>query len=227
MAKIHFVRTSGNSKTGPIPVTTTDRDSCPSICPLKDSGCYADLGHIGMHWRKVSDKPDSSWANVMHSIAALPTDTLWRMNQAGDLPHNSQIIDAALLAQLVRANKGKRGFTYTHHDTSIEANALAIEWANAKGFTVNLSANDLEHADSLKALDIGPVVTIMPADCDKVTQTPAGNTVVQCPATYQDNVTCATCGICQVQSRKAIIGFPVHGPRKAKAHKVFYAKVEG
>lgn len=226
MAKIHFVRISGNTKTGPIPVTTTDRDSCPSVCPLKDAGCYADLGHIGMHWRRVSNKPDNSWDTAMASIAALPNDTLWRHNQAGDLPHNNQVIDAGLLASLVKANKGKNGFTYTHHDVSIEANKLAIEWTNSKGFTVNLSANSLEHADKLKSLNVGPVVTIMPTDCDKVTQTPAGNTVIQCPATYQDDVTCATCGICQVRDRKAIIGFPVHGSRKAKAHKVFMMKAE-
>jgi len=44
--------------------------------------------------------------------------------------------------------------------------------------------------------------------------------VVLCPATYRDDVQCSSCGICAVPTRKAIIGFPVHGMRKKKAHDV-------
>ena len=30
-------------------------------------------------------------------------------------------------------------------------------------------------------------------------------------------VTCKTCGLCAIANRKAIIGFPAHGPSKRKA----------
>jgi hypothetical protein len=50
----HLTLESGNAKTGPIPVSTTDRASCPPTCPFYDKGCYgaatprADLwGYIG------------------------------------------------------------------------------------------------------------------------------------------------------------------------------------
>jgi hypothetical protein len=224
-APIAFARVSGNSKTGPIPVTTTGQQSCPDVCPLKGSGCYAETGPISWHWKKITDgrKADAGYSAVMDEISRLPKGQLWRMNAAGDLQHSNQVIDREALELLVKANRKSkaRGFTYTHHDVSIEANRAAIAYSNEQGFAVNLSANSLEHADELKALNIGPVVTIMPLDAPKVQTTSAGHTVVQCPATYDDRITCTTCGICQVVTRKAIIGFPVHGAAKKKAHKIF------
>ena len=94
--------------------------------------------------------------------------------------------------------------------------------ANAGGFTVNLSANTLAHADELAALAIGPVAVVLDATegerADAVT--PAGRKVVTCPATYRDNVTCASCKLCAVADRKVIVGFPAHGFRAKKARAV-------
>ena len=131
------------------------------------------------------------------------------------------MIDAFKVHNLVSANRGKKGFTYTHHDMRVQNNIKVVQYANMQGFTVNLSANNLEHADELKALNCGPVVTIVPADYPKSGTTPAGHSVVLCPATYRDDIQCSNCGICAVADRKAIIAFPVHGSGKNKAHKVF------
>ena len=225
--KIAFTRISGNSKTGPIPTTLTEKNSCPDVCPLKGSGCYAEIGHTNIHWVRVSngDAAKYSWSNAMAQIQALPKDQLWRHNVSGDLPQSNGLIDYKLVGQLIDANKGKRGFTYTHHDVSDSDNGnwnkAIIAGCNAQGFTVNLSGNSLEHADELKALDIGPVVTICPEGTEKQFKTPAGNTVVICPATYRDDIQCVNCGLCAVSTRKSIVGFPVHGIAKKKAHKVF------
>jgi hypothetical protein len=226
---VAFNRVSSNAKTGPIPVTTTGQQSCPEVCPLKGAGCYAETGPISWHWKKVTNGvKGGTYDAMLDEVSRLPKGQLWRHNAAGDLLHYDEVISQSALHDLVKANrKAKaRGFTYTHHDMRLDANRDNVEYANNNGFTVNLSANSITHADELKALNIGPVVTIMPIDCEKVTTTPAGNTIVQCPATYSD-ITCANCGICQVSTRKAIIGFPVHGSRKASAQKVFMLKREG
>lgn len=215
---IKFTRVSSNRKTGPIPTTITSSDSCPIICPLQNNGCYAGLGMVGMHWRKT-DKGENvtDWQGLCNQIKALPKGQLWRHNVAGDLPHNQEIIDSDKMQKLIDSNKGRAGFTYTHHNMQESFNQSIVAYANKNGFTINLSANNLEHADKLKALDCGPVVTIVPEDYPKKGTTPAGHSVVTCPATYRDDVTCATCGICAVPTRKAIIAFPVHGSGKKKA----------
>lgn len=223
-----FTVKSSNVKTGPIPVTMTQKATCPKACPLKSNGCYAESGNVNIHWNRLGNPYKGNpaygltWGELCEKIKALPKGQLFRHNVAGDLPSIDGVhIDPLAFESLVFASKGKRGFTYTHYDPAQGYNAEIVKQANNAGFTVNLSANTLEHADKLKALDIGPVVCILPIDADKVTITPAGNQVVICPAVQNENVTCDICGVCAVSTRRTIIGFPVHGTSKRKAESVF------
>ncbi len=209
--QVHLTIKSANAKTGPIPVSTTASDSCPTDCAMK-AECYAATGPLALHWKAVSTgQRGTDWPTFTAAIAALPDGQLWRHNQAGDLPQSGGTIDAAALGQLVAANAGRRGFTYSHH-----RDAESINWirhANAWGFTVNLSANDLTDADTLADHAAGPVVVVLPSTQTTNTTTPKGRPVVICPATQRDNVSCATCQLCQRQ-RGAIVGFPAHGSRQ-------------
>jgi len=178
------------------------------------AACYADSGPLALHWNAVSaGNRGTDWQTFCNTITALPDSQLWRHNQAGDLPQVNGTVDAIKLGQLVAANQGKRGFTYSHHRDS-----ESLQWikhANDWGFTVNLSANDLADADALAATDCGPVVVVLPSTQTANTVTPSGRPVVICPATQRDNVSCATCQLCQRQ-RKTIVGFPAHGTRYRK-----------
>lgn len=215
--RVSLTLKSRNAKTGPIPVSTSSNDTCPAACPLKDQGCYAKYGPLGMYWNKVnSGTAGATWSEFVAQIAELPAGALWRHNQAGDLPGVSDTIDAPALAKLVKSNSGKRGFTYTHKPMTA-ANARAVKAANAAGFTINLSGNNLAHADSLADTGAGPVVVVLPADQKTNTVTPAGRKVVVCPATIRDDVSCATCQLCQRRDRNVIVGFPAHGAAKRMA----------
>ena len=209
--QVHLTLKSANVKTGPIPVSTTERDSCPADCNMRDA-CYAASGPLALHWAAVSNGTrGTDWDTFTQKIAALPVGQLWRHNQAGDLPQANGTIDAGKLVRLIAANMHKRGFTYSHH-----RDVESINWirhANAWGFTVNLSANDLADADMLADHDAGPVVVVLPSTQTTNTTTPAGRTVVICPATQRDDVSCATCQLCQRQ-RSTIVGFPAHGTKK-------------
>ena len=226
---VAFTLRSANVKTGPIPTSITSANSCPNSCPFMGSGCYAESGPLAIHWSKTTNgERGMQWGEFCDIVRGLPEGQLFRHNVAGDLPSrigSRESIDPVLLGELVHANIGRRGFTYTHKTNYVD-NHYWIKSANQWGFTVNLSANDLQHADELAELDIGPVVTILPIDAPKTTTTPNGRTVVTCPATYLDDVNCSTCQLCQRQ-RTTIVGFPVHGSGKAKAQRVFFAKVEG
>lgn len=216
--RIALTLKSRNAKTGPIPVSTTEARTCPDACPFRGNGCYAQGGPLAIFWRKVSEgSAGMHFKDFLAAVSTLPEGQLWRHNQAGDLPGEGDRIDGPALFAIVRANKGKRGFTYTHKPMATKHNRDCVAKANKRGFTVNLSANDLHHADALADLEIGPVVTVLPDDhADKVTLTPKGRTVVTCPATYRDDVSCATCQLCQRQ-RRTIVGFPAHGAAKRKA----------
>lgn len=208
---VHLSPKSANVKTGPIPVSTTTRATCPVDCAMRDA-CYAASGPLALHWSAVSNGTrGTDWSTFVGAIAQLPDGQLWRHNQAGDLPGDGRTVDAVALGQLVRANQGKRGFTYTHYR---DADSLTwIRHANQWGFTVNLSANSLSDADALADTGAGPVVVVLPSDATDNTRTPAGRRVVVCPATQRDDVSCDTCQLCSRQ-RETIVGFPGHGTRK-------------
>lgn len=218
--KIHFVPVSSNRKTGPIPVTYSLRETCPPSCPHYRADCYAEDYYTRITWDKVADR-GKPLADVAASIAALPAGQLWRFNVAGDLPGTGESVDPAALGEIVRANTGRRGFTYTHKKSpdAVKWARHATEW----GFTVNLSADDAGEADTLSAHGL-PLVCIVPTDCPEKTQTPGGLPIVVCPAQTRDDVTCADCGLCQRANRAVVVGFRAHGTRAkmadAKARRV-------
>lgn len=216
--KFNFTLISGNAKTGPMPVTMTSKDSCPDACPLKANGCYASAGRLNIHWSRMNDA-GLAFDQLIASIKSIPAGRIWRHNQAGDLPGENDKIDAKSLREITKANKGKRGFTYTHYDPTIKGNGKAIAAANKNGFTINLSADNLSEADDLASLNIGPVVTILPSDHKGNTATPGGRKVIVCP-NYTHKVQCIDCGLCQKSNRSVIVGFPAHGASFKKVNAV-------
>lgn len=213
-----LTKVSSNSKTGAIPVTVSNRKTCPPSCPLLKNGCYAEGYYTQLHWDKVtSGERGTNWNEFINSIKSLPKRILWRHNVSGDLVGANDVIDATALAQLVQANKNKSGFTYTHYPMTNNNNIQAVKNANNGGFTVNLSANNIEQADYYKTLNVAPVVVVVGEDCNKVTFTPNKNKIVVCPAQTSEKVTCSSCGLCQKKDRDYIIGFRVHGTYTKKA----------
>ena len=210
-----FVRVSGNRKTGPIPVTNTSADTCPDSCALKGAGCYAEHGPVNWQWHK---RLKLSLDELCRLIRTVPGGSLWRHNVAGDLPGHGETIDADALHKIARANRGRRGFTYTHKpDTT--ANVDAIREAIAAGFTINLSADNAAAADNLARHQL-PVVVVIPADAPKVSHTPRGRKIVLCPAESSDKITCANCGLCAVADRPYLIGFKPKGIRRKHVNKI-------
>jgi len=209
----HFNLKSGNKKLGAIPVSTTERASCPSSCPLNDGSCYAISGYfISYHWQQVTNKTrGNNYGDFLACINTLKPATFWRHNQAGDLAGTGEAINFNKLKKLVGANKGRRGYTYTHKHKN-KGNYKKIKYANDNGFTVNLSADSIEEADRLLALEIAPVVVTLSntENYNHTITTPAGNLINVCPATYNDKITCKNCRLCQVRNRSNIVGFPLH-----------------
>lgn len=217
-----LVKKSSNKKVGPIPVSNSHRGTCPPSCPLQGAGgCYAEAGYYTrLNWDKVdSGERGTDWDGFTDQVSKLPKGQLWRHNVSGDLPADKpDHIDSRAVVKLVSANKGKRGFTYTHYPMGID-NATLVKWCNEQGFTINASANTkleamtyhkrglptvctisrVEHGDEWKGFNIGDVH------------------FVQCPAEYRQGVSCATCKLCSVASREVVVGFTVHGARAPAA----------
>ena len=209
----HLTIKSRNRKTGCIPVSTSPANTCPTTCPFRRSGCYAQGGPLSIHWAKVSSgKSGVKWLSFVDQIQSLPPNTLWRHNQCGDLRGSKNRINRTALNQLVQANQGRNGYTYTHYPMNTH-NRQAIQHANQQGFTINISTESLTQADELLDLNIGPVVLTMPSNATN-TRTPKGRRVIVCPAQTNDTITCDQCKLCARGDRKVVVGFRAHGCSK-------------
>ena len=226
--QVHLTLKSSNKKTGPLPTSTTERASCPTTCKFYNKGCYAASGPQNLHWQKIS-KPDkdgnrrgTDFLSFCNSIRKLPKGQLWRHNVSGDLPHVLGYIDESLVNELVRANRGRKGYTYTHHQLGKDNLKILLE-ANKRGFTINASTESLQQADAAMNKGLPAVVVVDSSKpCPKVT--PEGRRVMQCPATKEGStVQCATCGLCAIGERRCVVAFPSHGNSKKHVNQLLEA----
>lgn len=233
----HLTMVSTNVKVGPIPVSTISAETCPTSCPLNNhNGCYADSGPLAIHWRQVTErKRGMDFEQFLVAVASFPANQIWRYAQAGDLPGKGDQIDADAIIQLAKANAGRPVIAYTHKPP-VGSNLTALKGAEALGFRINLSADDLEEADEFCDLGMHTVVTL-PEEygrkfkgkewdesqkeyrerLDSLTDTtPKGRKIVVCPATFTDT-NCSQCRLCATKPQQHyVIGFPAHGVRKGK-----------
>jgi len=218
--RVRFALTSGNRKTGPIPVSMTSSETCPPSCSFMNAGCYGENHLMRHHWRNTV-KHGVTWEEFCERVAQLPPGTIWRHNEVGDLPGTGLALDHEALCMLVLANVGKRGFTYTHKLLAKDWDVL--RWATQCGFTINASADSMEQADAY--MDAGLPTTVVVSHTCQVNrlETPKGRLVVVCPATRTD-ITCAQCKLCAVGHRKSVVGFPAHGGLKNLVSKIVRRK---
>jgi len=216
--RVAFNPASSNAQLGSIPASTTEQASCPATCPLKDV-CYAKFHFQGANWRKVSER-GMEWGEFLSKVKRIAPGALWRHNVSGDLPHDGGNIDADKVAELTNANRRRRGYTYTHHILS-DANLQIIKQANANGFTISASCESVDVADSVMTEHGIPAVAVINSEeSRRFFTTTNGRKVVVCPAKIHDNVTCATCGLCQKPDRAVIVAFPAHGTAKKKTNAI-------
>lgn len=223
MVYYHLSKSSSNIKTGKIPVTTSDIKTCPPICPFKKNGCYAKYAHLRLHWDKVSKgERGTSFDEHLRQIKKLPKSRM-RLFQAGDLPGIGNKINIKQIRRLVRAVRHLEAFSYTHKDLNDQKNRKIIKYCNDNGLTINLSANNLSHADELMDMEIGPVTVVIPEGTGRTT-TPKGRKVIVCPATTT-TIKCSNCGgkkgaLCWRQDRNYLVAFPAHGSGKKKVSEI-------
>ena len=237
MVLVHITKKSSNRKIGNIPCSITEESSCSPTCPFINSGCYAKTGPVSWHWKKISNGTQSNltnWSGLCSFLKDQKPGQLMRINVAGDLLHQNGVIDQQALSQLVKANKNKKAWTYTHHKMSRD-NFEAVKHANENGFTINISTESLPVADRVIDLNL-PAVTVIQSDnkaltpfkgsdnrtyykTNKPIKTLKGRKVLICPAQQNEKVNCSTCKLC-TKNRAFVIAFVAHGNQVKKVNEV-------
>lgn len=225
MSFYHLVPISGNSKTGPIAVSTSSKTTCPDSCPLKSKNgvkglCYAELGHQAINWNKITKgERGGDWDSFLHNVKGLWKGSKFRHNASGDLPGLNEEIDSKKLSQLssVVKERNLRAWTYSHKPMKGN-NLRAVKRAIKSGFIINASANNLKEADEMRKKGL-PTVVVVPSDSPEKFVTPGGRRGIVCPAQTGASQNCMNCMLC-AKDRTIIIGFRAHGTQKKKVNEL-------
>jgi len=211
----HLTRKSDNRKTGPIPVWSTGRTTCPNSCPLRDN-CYGDGWPLNQHFEHVTN--GSTGINLpllLKGLVSLDADRC-RGLDVGDLPGDRINLDrsacVAIAKSLVHVN---HAWCFSHYPLN-RHNVAVLRELIGHGLIVNASCHNLPSADAIADLDLPIACTVPRGGLPRGTRTPAGRRCVQCPASLSEYITCATCGgnhgpLCARADRDYVIMFPAHG----------------
>lgn len=204
---------SHNKKTGPITVSSTGWSSCPPTCGAREI-CYAMKGyHTRIHGDAITrEERGVPPEQFIKQVAALPPGSLFRHNVSGDLWNYRGTVARLLLKQLAQATTHLRAaWTYTHHKPN-QDNQAALRSATKSGFTVNLSADDLDTAVAYKRRGYPTVCVVkdMPETFEH-----KGVTFIRCPHQVPGSHTqCISCGngtpLCSISQRDFVIAFEQH-----------------
>lgn len=230
----YFSPISSNRTTGPIPVVTSPASTCPASCGLLNAGCYAQQFPMSLRWGKLG-VDESNFDQIVRAVEALPTGTLWRYGQAGDLPGtelHGLLIDRPKLLQLARASIGKPALVYTHKPVMMEQykpgcgvdrtefssiakrNRGSIRLAGALGFRINVSCETIRQARRAVRMKL-PAVLVVPSTFTKP-QVVGGVQLSPCPHKIGMVRDCLDCkGLC-ARPRDAVVAFPAHGNRSRR-----------
>lgn len=227
------IEATGNTKTGPMPATYSDRTTCPPACPLV-GWCYAEDLRTRKPWDRAAGPKARSWPDFMRWVAAMRSNELWRYGIGGDLPGQGDRLDLLRCVELARAGAHTAPIAFTHYpmqakdvrassDPAERAriarhNRMVLRAMVTAGFLVNVSANGEGHAAELVRFGF-PVVAITHRAMGQAARVELadGSPARICPASIRPGqVTCKRCGLC-AKPRASVLLFPAHGNKAARA----------
>lgn len=214
---------------GPFCVTTyvSISATCPTSCPYKDNGCYAQAGasHLTMNGL---DRAAAGWKPLEVTQAeARAIDGLWkrgkapqdgarggrdlRLHVAGDASCATGARELGRSVDRFRSRGGGLAWTYTHRWREIPRDA----WG-----PISVLASCETPSDVDEALDLGYAPALTVESFDSPRAFPAGGAkIVPCPA-EAGKTTCVECRLCirgGLAKRGRGIGFLLHGGLVDKA----------
>lgn len=226
-----YVSDSGNSKlNGSKPIDATYvsiESSCPSSCPLKSSGCYAQSSFTGITVRRLdTEAKDLSILQVARAEAKaidqsykggnIPKGRDLRIHVSGDSRSlaGTRIINKAISRWIKRG--GGTAFSYTHAWRHVPRD----EWSNV---SILASISNVKEASEARKQGYAPAIVVAGHPSDKAYYL-EGSNVKWIPCVQQTRgVGCSDCRLCfdanRLYKNNMGIAFAAHGVKKNEIKK--------
>jgi hypothetical protein len=221
-----YVINSGNSKlmgSNKVDATYVSiKGSCPSSCELKEKGCYAQLGNVGIHVIRLDKEADGMTALQLARSEAKAIDNAYK---GGTIPENRDlrlhvagesrtITGTKIINKAVGRWKNRGGndcWSYTH----AWRNVTREEWSNVSVLASIDSINDVEAA---RQQGYAPAIVVSEFASAKAFKMSGSPTKwIPCPAQTKE-VGCTNCRLCfdadRLYNGNFGIAFSAHGVKK-------------
>lgn len=217
-----YVANSTNAKLGAgIDATYAPLTTCPSSCPLRGSGCYAESGNVAIHARRLdreaagrgplfAAREEARAIDASHAGGPVPyaigpdgrraVRRRLRLHVSGDARSNlaARVVSAAVARWQARG--GGEAWVYTHAWRTV---------ARASWGPVSAYASIEDPADGPRALARGyaPALIVSHFPADRFV---AGDVEYLACRAQTEGATCAECGACW---KGRPVAFAAHGSR--------------
>lgn len=223
---MYVVMRSDNRKIGDMAATYLPiAQTCPSTCPHKGNGCYAQIGHVGFQVMRLErtlagKKPYDIIRQEAREIARRGREAKGRslrLHVSGDVQ-----TDAAtrLLGQAALRWDGSV-FGYTHSWRQVQRTSwgrISI-LASCESMLQASQAWERGYAASVLVPEHKTDKAYMVSLRDPTSGWMGEMKVIPCPQQTR-NVTCEKCGLCMkdrmLHDQKAVIAFAAHGPTRKR-----------
>lgn len=201
------------------------KDSCPSTCELKESGCYTKTSFVGMIVRRLERqslntsplklaRAEAKAIDQSYNGKNVPTGTYLRLHVSGDtrVIKGARILNKAVGRWLKR--NGHTAYSYTHAWRHIHRN----EWNNV---SILASIDKVEEAKQAKQNGYACAIVIPEHLTDRAFKIEGSDiSWLPCPAQTKEKVSCSSCKLCMkadwLFTNNKGIAFAAHGINKSK-----------
>ncbi len=217
---MYAVLHSKNVKVGDVAATYAPiSQTCPTSCPLRDNGCYAQSGNVGFKVRRTEEY--SAGLNG-DTVATLEGDEIADMATHAPEGHALRIHVSGDATSDYRAKQMARGasvwngpvWSYTHAWREVSR----ASWGRVSILASCESLLDVANA-ATRGFAAALVVASHPADGRAYRDPSTGVKVIPCPSQTRD-AKCTDCRLCwndsMLKAQGACIAFAAHGATKKR-----------
>jgi hypothetical protein len=196
--------------------------SCPLTCQLRNEGCYAQLGPLGVHINRLDKEVDNVSALQIARIeareidnayggGAVPTGRDLRLHVSGDCRTiaGAKIINNAVVRWKRRGGNEVWGYTHCWDHVTKDV------WSNV---SMLASVDSIEEVKYARQNGYAPAIVVAEHLSEKVYTLPGSDIKwIPCPAQTR-HIGCVDCRLCfdanRLYEKNMGIAFSAHGARK-------------
>lgn len=210
------VEHSRNMKIGEVSATYVSQSSCPTTCPFRNSGCYAESGHVGIQTHRLNRSTISDPVEIAQAeadeIRKLTGRFPLRLHVVGDCTSDEAADIVSMAASEHKRKFNQPAWTYTHAH-----NVKRTSW---KDISVLRSCEDMEQVE--QAFEDGYAAAMVVPEFKQDTAYPLNEDTVGIPCPQQTGraANCLSCKLCmndaKLRESRRVILFAAHGTSKKR-----------